>query len=547
MDGGPPTAGLEARRSREGTVADGSQSAEAPSGLDVPMTPGDVLTPEEDLTAATVSGGAWRAASVFGGAAMQFVVSIVLARLLTPSDFGTVSLVGIVVGVANVLAFLGAGPALVQRRELTSDHVATAWTLSVIGGLAACVVIAAAAPLLALAVGDSATTVVFMAVSPVLFLTGLRTCSMGLMRRKMRFRALMTVDLTSYALGYALVAVPTALLGWGVWSLVAGQLCQGVVACVVAYVVQPHPLRFRLESGATREMLHFGGGVTASSLANYVAVNSDNFMVGRILGTGALGLYARAYTLMNLPLTYVAQVLSQVLLPAYSRVQDDRARMTRGYLASVYLVFGIAAPAMMFVLVGAPYLIRTLYGAQWEGAIGALQVLALFGALRATYHLGGSAVQASGKPWSEFRRQVMYACLVLIGAAVGSRWGIVGVAWGIGLAIVVMYAAIARLTHALLRFSWRSFAAAHATGVTSGLGVLGFGLALRWALQGTAWPDVVILLSLGIASVGLAFVVVSLLPRSWRAEGAERVVSVALDKLPRRLGAPLRRGLRLPG
>jgi len=93
----------------------------------------DLSDHAEDLTAASVSGGAWRAASTFGGAALQFAVSIVLARLLTPADFGTVTLVAVVVGIANMLAFLGVGPALVRRKTLTPDYVATAWTLSVIG------------------------------------------------------------------------------------------------------------------------------------------------------------------------------------------------------------------------------------------------------------------------------------------------------------------------------------------------------------------------------------------------------------------------------
>ena len=506
----------------------------------------DLADHAEDLTAASVSGGVWRGASTFGGAALQFGVSIVLARLLTPADFGTVTLVAVVVGIANMLAFLGVGPALVRRKTLTPDYVATAWTLSVIGGVLGCAVIALLAPLLARLVGDASTSIVFVVVSPILVLTGLRTCSMSLLRREMRFRELMVVDLLSYGLGYCLVAVATALLGWGVWALVAGMLSQGIIACIVAFAYERHTVKLRLARSATREILDFGGGVTASGLANYVALNADNFIIGRTLGTGAVGLYNRAYMLMNLPVTYGALVLSQVLLPAFSRAQDDRERVSRGYLASLYLVFTVATPMLMFVLVAAPYLIRTLFGPQWEASIAPLQVFAIFGAFRAAYHLGTAVAQALGKPWREFLRQLLYAVVVVAGALIGYRWGIVGVAWGTSLAIMVMYVLIAQLSHSLLGFSWRSFARAHATGLVCGLLVLAVGAAASYGLRGQQWSDLAMLVCLAVACIATALVAVSLLPRTWRVDGAERAMSVALGMLPWRLSTPLIKVLRIP-
>ena len=452
----------------------------------------------------------------------------------------------VVVGIANMLAFLGVGPALVRRKTLTPDYVATAWTLSLLGGILGCAVIALLAPLLARFVGDASTTIVFVVVSPILVLTGLRTCSMSLLRREMRFRELMVVDLVSYGLGYCLVAVSTALLGWGVWALVAGMLSQGVLACIVSFAYGRHTVKLRLARSATREILDFGGGVTASGLANYVALNADNFIIGRTLGAGAVGLYNRAYMLMNLPVTYGALVLSQVLLPAFSRAQDDRERVSRGYLASLYLVFTVATPMLMFVLVAAPYLIRTLFGPQWEASIAPLQVFAIFGAFRAAYHLGSAVAQALGKPWREFLRQLLYAVVVVAGALVGYRWGIVGVAWGTSLAIMVMYVLIAQLSHSLLGFSWRSFARAHATGLVCGLLVLAVGAAVSYGLRGDQWSDLAMLVCLAVACIATAFVAVSLLPRTWRVDGAERAMSVALGMLPWRLSTPLMKVLRIP-
>lgn len=523
-----------------------SEKAGSGGVVPVPVSDPDLSGAPENLTAASVSGGAWRGASVFGGAAMQFGVTILLARLLTPADFGTVALVFIVIGIANKLAFLGVGPALVQRKTLTPDYVQTAWTLSVIGGVVACAVVALCAPLFARVMGDESATSVFVAISPMLILVGVNTCSMNLLRREMKFRQLMVVDLLSFGLGYCLVAVPTALIGWGVWALVAAQLSQNLVACIVAFAYEPHPVGLRIRRGAAREIANFGGGVTASGLANYVALNGDYFVIGRTLGTSALGLYTRAYHLMNLPLMYVGQILSQVLMPAYSRAQGDRQRIVRGYLTSLYLVFTIAAPMMMFVLVAAPYLIRALYGSQWEDSILPLQVFAIFGAFRATSILGVAVAQALGVPWREFRRQILYAVLVVAGALIGSRWGIVGVALGTSLAIMAMYAAIAQLSHSLLGFTWRSFAEAHLTGVVCGLIVFAAGGGALLALRASGLPDLAMLVCLAGVCVVTAFLAVTLLPRTWRAEGAERAMSVALGRLPSRFSARLMRAFRIP-
>ncbi|HZL04082.1 MAG TPA: hypothetical protein VFE45_01445, partial [Coriobacteriia bacterium] len=164
-----------------------------------------------------------------------------------------------------------------------------------------------------------------------------------------------------------------------------------------------------------------------------------------------------------------------------------------------------------------------------------------------TYHLGGAIAQASGKPWSEFLRQVFYASVVVGGAAIGSRWGIVGVAWGTGIAIILMYGAMAQLCHGVLRFPWISFARAHSAGLACALLVLVVGLAARQALRASHWPDLAVLVCLAVVCVGTAVAALSLLPRSWRPEGVERVVSVAFGMAPRRLGTALMKVFRITG
>jgi len=505
------------------------------------------LSADDALTTATVKGGAWRAASVLGGAVVQFLVAIVLARLLEPEDFGTLAIVLVLLGLAQTLSYLGVGPALVQRPTLTRAHVRTAWTLAWVVGVGAAGLFAVAGPLLAALAGPAADTAVFVAMSPVLLLLGARMCSLALLRRALRFRALLVVDLGSYVLGYAVVAISGALAGWGLWALVAGTLAQGLLATVAAYAFARHPLGLGIDREAMRELVHFGGGMTAGGLANYVALNGDYFVVGRVLGAAPLGLYTRAYHLMNLPLSHLAQVLSQVLLPAYSRVQDDRERLARGYLASVYLVFVFAAPIMAFIVLAAPRLVPFLYGEKWTGVVAPLQVLAVFGAFRATYHLGGPVVQACGRPWSEALRQLVYAVLVVAGALVGARWGLTGVAAGVGVAIVFMYVAMARLAHAVVGFGWGGFAGAHRAGLAGAAGMLAAGLPLLALADANGWRDLPVLIVLALVMLGALTGALSLLPLSWRPRGVDRALAAGLRLLPSRAGVLALRVLRVRG
>jgi len=175
-----------------------------------------------------------------------------------------------------------------------------------------------------------------------------------------------------------------------------------------------------------------------------------------------------------------------------------------------------------------------------------LRVFAFLGAFRATYYLGPIVVQALGKPWSVFVRQILYAGIVVAGAIIGSRWGIVGVAWGTSLGIVVMYVVMASLCHGVLGFSWRSFAKAHRTGLVCGLLVLAGGIGTLQLLGAYDWPSVVMLAVLTIVCVAIACLAVSLLPKRWRVDGAERGMSAALGLLPMRVSAPLMKVFRIP-
>jgi O-antigen/teichoic acid export membrane protein len=430
------------------------------------------------LTDRTTRATQWRFASVLVGTLSSLTVGIVLARLLTPADFGTMAMATVVLGFAGRLSDLGIGSALIQRQTLTDRHIRTAFTMSLLLGLLVTAVAAATARPLAVVIGDSSVFTVLRVLSLGFVIAGTATVSGALLQRQLDFRRQFFVDVGSYVFGYGAVAITLAMRGYGVWSLVWGGLCQSALTACSQWLLTRHPGRLLLGKSETLELLHFGLGATANSCVNYVALNGDSFVVGRWLGSANLGLYNRAYNLMNLPFTYAAGVMSTVLFPAFAHVQNEPKRLQRGYLLMSQLTAMIAAPSLTLLAISAPHLIPSVYGSRWIGVVAPLQILCLAGYFRALYHVGGVVIQSAGWVYKELPRQVLYACFVLAGAVIGSRYGLQGVAAAISLAILYMFMAMGQLALRVTETSWPLYMRAQIGGLLTAVatGAVAFGV-----------------------------------------------------------------------
>jgi O-antigen/teichoic acid export membrane protein len=434
-----------------------------------------VETPaEESLSRRTLDAGTWKSAASLIQGGLQFGVGVLLARLLPPEDFGLVALALIVTGFTAIVADLGLATAIVRIRPLTDRHLRVALTASLLFGLTAALVVSATAPAIGSWIEVAELPPVLRLASLAFVLHACGATARALLRRRLDFRRLFHVEVGSYVVGYALVATTLALAGFGAWSLVWGSLVQAAIGSAAALWFAPtllRPLLARAELGA---LLGYGTGVSLNSVVNYAARNVDNLLVGRLLGTGVLGLYSRAYNLMVLPLFYVSSVTGSVLFPALSEIQTDRERMGRAYLLTVQLVTLLVAPVMIGMLVAAPFLVVGVYGPAWAGAVLPLQILCAVGLFRAVYDAATAVTHASGHVFAELARQAGYAVLVLVGAGVGARWGIGGVAAGVSVAVIFMYVAMAQLSLRITGCGWRAFARAQAPGilVAAGVGLL---------------------------------------------------------------------------
>ena len=508
------------------------------------------MTPAADsLTTRTTRAIQWRFAGTFVGAASQLLVGALLARLLTPADFGVTALAYVALGLAQSIADLGLGSAIVRRAVVTDRHMRSAFTCSVIAGLSIAAVIAAAAPLGAAAMHESTVTPVLRLLSLGIALRASAVVADALLRRQLDFRRAFFIDATSYALGFGGVAVSLALHGYGVWSLVMGSLVQTLTASIAQLAVVRHPVRPLLARRELGDLLGFGFPAAASGCVNYMALNGDYFVVGRLMGAVNLGLYSRAYGLMSLPQTYAAAVMSSVMFPAIAHVQREPARVRSGFLIVTRLTAMIAAPAMVTLAVVAPYLVRCLYGSQWSGTVMPLQILSIAGYFRALYHLGGIVAQAVGRVYGELWRQLAYAALVVGGTVLGSRHGLPGVAIGVSVAILFMFVATGHLALSATSTPWRSYLRVQLEALVTAVVAGGVALCVRLLLEAVRASNTVITIAVLAAaavpwSVGMLWTLSmpELGPMRLSLPSAIRRLVEALSRHPR--WRPASRGLR---
>jgi PST family polysaccharide transporter len=444
--------------------------------------------PRRSLTHQTLSGLLWTFYGKGAYALLQMAILAILARLVSPTDFGVVSAALIVIGLSTIMSQVGLAPALVQREALERRHIDTAFLASLLLGLGLGLAIWVAAPLAAGFFRIEGVTPVLRALAWLFPLQGLATVAESLVKRELRFRWLANVDVISYGAGYGLVGIPAALLGWGVWALVAGQLAHNAFKTGLLLYGKPPHLRGRPDLGALRDLMYFGGGFTVAKIANQVAQQGDYLVVGRFLGATQLGYYGRAYNLMSAPASGIGTILDAVLFPVMARVQNESHRLAAAYRRGIALITLVVLPPSVVLVLLAPEVVHVVLGPRWSPMIVPFQILGAGMLFRTSSKLGDSLTRATGAVYRRAWRQIVYAVLVVGGAVIGQRWGIAGVAWFVLGALAVNFLLMAQLSlsEAAMSWSelWRAQLPAAWLALATALPVWGLATALRhWSVM----------------------------------------------------------------
>ena len=474
------------------------QMTERPAGTTKTMestpnnVPGSVAAPASSVPLDTavmdkqlVGGIAWTAAAKWSSQILTWLCLLIVARLLTPSDFGIVGVAGVYLGLVAVFSEFGFGSAVITLRDLTIDEIAQINTFSAISGAIGFIVSCALAVPIGWFFRTPALQAVIVVMSSNFLITGFRTVPSSLLQRDFRFKRLSLID-TVAAVTQSLCVLLLAWWGAAYWSLALGSVVAALVS--TALYVGSRPSGFaRPRRKSITHALNFSWQVLVARLSFSLYSDADFLVAGRVLGATALGAYTFGWNLATLPVEKVTALVGQVTPAFFSANQSDHGGLRR-YLQT--LTEGVALvtfPVTIGLGLLAPEFVALVLGDRWSGVVAPLEVLAFYGSIRSVSALLGPLLTALRETRFLMWINIMAAVLMPTAFYFGSRWGPAGIAWG----WIVAYPLVALPTYIRtfrkIGMSFRKYLTALRPALDASLAMILGIIVLRWAVA-PAWP-----------------------------------------------------------
>lgn len=410
------------------------------------------------LTQKTMSAAVWTFGSIIAQAVLQIVVTAILAHYIPPSGFGLFAITSLVIGMISLFAQIGLGPTVVQRKDLTDQFIAGAYLISFGLGLISFILIWFASPLIASFFKEPGVVDLLRASSVVIIISGYTTIATSLLQRDLLFRKVAIINVVSYIIGYGLIGCTLAVVRVDAWAIVGASLTQNLIIAIMLLGSRKLP-HFSFSRSTLKDILTFGAGVSLAQIFANIANYLDNAIVGRFIGTTALGLYQMAFQIMDLPRRFLGNVIDQILFVVMSKVQDDQERMRAGYLQSIEIANLMLVPITALMICATPELVNVILGDKWVGAILPLQILLTQVPLRASVRMADSISTAAGKVYRLARFKALYTIMIGVAALIGVTWNLTGVAITVTIAVIANWILMVWFTLQIVKASAREYLA----------------------------------------------------------------------------------------
>jgi len=391
------------------------------------------------LSQKVLSGLIWTAGSRFLGQILTWAITIVVIRLLSPTDYGLLAMAMVFVNFLILMSEAGLGAALVQAPKVDDAELRSIFGAVILVHSALFVLLVAAAPLIARFFEEDHLVLIIRVLALQLLISMFGVIPNSLLTRELDFKRLSLIALTGVLCG-SLSTLGLALSGYGVWALVIGSLITQLWNTVAINVMAPFLKRPDFSLRGARKLVVFGGQVTGARALWFVYSQADIFVAGKLLGTELLGFYSVSMHLASLPVQKLSAVINQVAFPAFAQSQNS-PRVVSLYLVKSMRVLGfVAFPVLWGISSIAPEIVAVLLGPKWEAAVVPLQVLPLVMPLNLISSFLNTAFQGIGRGGVVFMN-VLTACLVMPAAFwAGANWGLLGlcIAWVLGFPLVLV-------------------------------------------------------------------------------------------------------------
>lgn len=446
----------------------------------------------------------WSLLDVALGQGLRFAITVFLARLLTPDDFGTVALLALFIGVAGVFIESGLGQALIQRQDTTNEDESTVFWFNIVAATVVGLLLAAIAPGLGAFFEKPELVPLTQVLAASMVVGAFGMVHRTLFAKRLAFKPLMIVGSVSTLIS-GVVAISCATAGYGIWALAAQNVASSLVSTLMLWILSRWRPRLVFSLVSARRLFGFGGYIFASSLLDIVYTRAYTMLIGKFHGAADLGQFNRAESTAALPTTLITSTIARVAFPALSTMSSDPVRVREAMRFGLQATMLVNAPAMLGLTAVAEVFIVTLYGEAWLPAVPLLQILCLGGVLMPLHVFNLQLLMALGRSDLFFRLEVMKKVIGIPILIVASLQGPAGLAWGIvGTGILALMINISQ-TRKLIDYGlWLQL-----RDVAPAIGLAGVMVCLVWPIVHIQILNGALGLVAGIGAGGISYAIAS--------------------------------------
>ena len=391
-----------------------------------------------DLKGRSIRGGAVTVFAQGGRFVLQMSSAVVLGRLLTPEDYGLIAMVSVVIRFVQMFKNLGLSAATVQKEQINHRQVSTLFWINFGLSFAISTLFILIAPAVAWFYQEPRLTNIMLVLAGLFLIGGVSIQHQALMKRQMRFTRIAQINLSSFAIG-VIVGIVSAWYGAGYWALVVMQLTIALSYSIGIWLACSWRPGLPAWDSGIRSMLAFGGNLTAFSCVNYFSRNLDNILIGRYWGSQELGLYAKAYQLILLPIQQINIPVTSVAMPTLSCLQSQPEQYRRYYYKAILAITIMGMPLVAFTFAVADKIILFLLGEKWMAVVPIFQFL-MPAAFMGTFNVaGGWVYQSLGRTDRQLRIGLIMSTIDVLIFLISVRWGVIAVAAAYGLSRPILW------------------------------------------------------------------------------------------------------------
>lgn len=398
----------------------------------------------DSLGHTAVKGAVWASIDRFTSMGIQFIVNLVLARLLLPADFGMIGMLAIFITVSQTLIDGGFASALIQKKEPTQVDYSTIFFWNLIFSAFLYGILFFSAPLIAEFYAMPSLSAVLRVMALNLILTGIFAIQKTRLQKQFEFKTLAIVNISAYTLG-AIIAILFALYDFGVWSLVVMQLSYGAFSIFLLCCITRWFPSICFSKASLKKLFGFGGYIMAANILQTICLNIQGIIIGKRFSATQMGYYSQAFKLDQVTSYSIPQIIVQVMYPVYSTIQDDKERLNKMVLMNMRVIAFMIFPLLAMLILVAEPLIGGLYGSKWLPAAPYFRIFCVGGFFVCLQNINFYAVAAVGKSKSLFNWSFYKWGFLLASLLIGMEFGMYGIMWGMVLSSANIFFANAYL------------------------------------------------------------------------------------------------------